>query len=207
MAEASSGPLASFLDWGVATRALGPGESGDRHLVAFTPRGALIAVMDGLGHGPEAAFAADVAARVLERHATEPLEALLKRCHAELKHTRGVVMTLATITWPEGRLTWVGVGNVEGRLLRSPASPGRGAESTLLMGGVVGYRLPGVRLGIHQLAPGDVLILATDGIAASFADDLFAQDRPQEIADRILRLHRRHDDALALVVRYGAAGP
>ncbi|MGH2708940.1 MAG: SpoIIE family protein phosphatase [Actinomycetota bacterium] len=197
----------SFLDWGVASRALGPGESGDRHLVAFTPRGALIAAMDGLGHGPEAAFAADVASRVLERHAAEALGPLLARCHAELKHTRGVAMTLAAITWPEGRLTWIGVGNVEGRLLRSPASPEPGVESTLLLGGVIGFRLPEVRPRTLQLTPGDVLILATDGIAAGFADHLIVEGRPQEIADRILRLHRRQDDALALVVRYGAAGP
>jgi negative regulator of sigma-B (phosphoserine phosphatase) len=182
---------------------MGPEESGDRHLVAFTPGGALIAVMDGLGHGPEAAFAADVASRVLARHAAEPLPALLDRCHRELKHTRGVAMTLAFISWPEGRLTWAGVGNVEGRLLRSAASPGRGSESTLLLGGVVGFRMPDVRTGSYELAPGDLLILATDGIAASFADELPTQGGPTEIAERILRKHRKHDDALALVVRYG----
>ena len=32
-------------------------ESGDLHLIARFPDGALAAVMDGLGHGPEAAFA------------------------------------------------------------------------------------------------------------------------------------------------------
>lgn len=182
-------------------------ESGDGHLVTFTPRGALVAVMDGLGHGPEAAFAADVASRVLKRHAAEPLTALLKRCHTELKHTRGVAMTLAFIAWPEGRLTWTGVGNVEGRLLRGAGSSERGIESTLLLGGVVGFRLPEVRPGSHQLAPGDFLILATDGIAPSFADDLRIHDQPQEIAERILARHRKHDDALVLVMRYGGGRP
>jgi negative regulator of sigma-B (phosphoserine phosphatase) len=187
--------------------AMGPEESGDRHLVTSTPRGALVAVMDGLGHGPEAAFAADVASRVLERHAAEPLGALLRRCHAELKYTRGVAMTLVSITLPDGHLAWTGVGNVEGRLLRAPGSPQRKAESTLLRGGVVGFRLPDVKPATHEMVAGDLLILATDGIAPSFADNLFVEDRPQEIAERILAMHRKHDDALVLVVRYRSGGP
>src|SRR5438093_709986 len=44
------------IEWGIVSQAF-PGETecGDRHLVAGFPNGALVAVIDGLGHGEEAA--------------------------------------------------------------------------------------------------------------------------------------------------------
>src|SRR5437870_3753009 len=47
------------IDWGVATLAhAGEKESGDLHLVKQVGRGVLVAAVDGLGHGAEAAAAA-----------------------------------------------------------------------------------------------------------------------------------------------------
>jgi len=49
------------IEWAVAELAQpGQSESGDRHLVLPTPDGGLVAVVDGLGHGAEAANAAKV---------------------------------------------------------------------------------------------------------------------------------------------------
>src|SRR6266487_3011449 len=109
--SASSRPL---IDWGVASRAL-PGEvvCGDLHLIKPIPDGVLLAVVDGLGHGDEASFAAKTALALLEEHSEEPPEALVTRCHGALTRTRGAVMTVATLNSFEGRLTWLGVGNVE----------------------------------------------------------------------------------------------
>src|SRR2546430_400954 len=50
------------IDWGVAALALaGETESGDLHLVKRVGRGTLVAAVDGLGHGAEAAAAARAA--------------------------------------------------------------------------------------------------------------------------------------------------
>src|SRR5919201_1803066 len=93
-AEQSHSP--PLIDWGAATLALpGQAESGDRHLVQPFPNGALVAAVDGLGHGPAAAAAAQIAIDILEEHAHEPLIALVRRCHEGLLNTRGVVMSLA----------------------------------------------------------------------------------------------------------------
>src|SRR2546427_6905214 len=71
MPEASVGAPA-LIEWGVASLALpGEAESGDRHLVKPVGTGVLVAVVDGLGHGAEAAAAAQAAVAALERHATE----------------------------------------------------------------------------------------------------------------------------------------
>ena len=116
---------AALIDWGVASSAL-PGEtqSGDLHLVKPLAGGVLIAVVDGLGHGAEAATAARTAVTTLDEHASESVLALLERCHWALKGSRGVVMSLAFADRRQNALTWAGVGNVECMLFHAaPATP------------------------------------------------------------------------------------
>ena len=61
----------SRLEVGVAERALeGERRSGDRAVFAAYDGGALVAAIDGLGHGGGAADAADAAAKVLVAHPT-----------------------------------------------------------------------------------------------------------------------------------------
>src|SRR5260221_6767625 len=189
---------------GVASRAL-PGEvvCGDRHLIKPIRDGVLAAVVDGLGHGDEATAAAKTAIAVLESHAEESLTSLVKRCHEALTKTRGVVMTVATLRSFEGQLTWLGVGNVEAILLRVDRQAKLSSDRVLLRSGLVGYQLPVLRATTLALAPDDLVIFATDGIDAAFAEGLVCSDSPQQLADDILERHfKGHDDALVLVVRY-----
>jgi phosphoserine phosphatase RsbX len=193
-----------WIEWGVATRALpGEAESGDRHLVRRLPHGVLVAVVDGLGHGPEAAAAARIAIDLLARHAGEGLLSLVSHCHRGLLSTRGVVMSLAEFHVPDGTMTWMGVGNVEGMLLRADPRAAPRSEAALLRGGVVGYQLPALSALLVPVTRGDTLIFATDGIESQFARSVIPSDPPQQIADGILAAHAKaSDDALALVVRY-----
>jgi serine/threonine protein phosphatase PrpC len=192
-----------LIEWAVAevTQA-GQTESGDRYLVTPTPDGALVAVVDGLGHGAEAADAAKMAVRSLERHAQEQVIPLVRDCHRSLFGTRGAVISVASFTARDQTMTWLGVGNVEGLLLREQASPRR--ESLLMRGGVVGVHLPALAAEIVPVTPGDTLILATDGVRSDFSNDRLSQrDPPSTLSDYILaRWGKQNDDALVLVVRY-----
>ena len=193
-----------LVEWGIAARTMtGCAESGDRYLVESFPNGVLVVVIDGLGHGSGAASVAQTAVAALEGHGPESVERLLHRCHKKLSGTRGVVMSLASFHAQEGTMTWVGVGNVSGFLLRVHAGEGRPREVLLPRGGVVGYRLPTLYPMTVSVAAGDTLLFATDGIRSSFTDGLTANGSPQQIADRILSAHDRGtDDALVLVARY-----
>jgi len=180
----------------------GEKHSGDRAVFEAWDGGALVAAIDGLGHGTEAAIAAEEAAKVVSAHPREAPEALLARCHEALVRTRGVVMTLAWFDLDQATLTWTGVGNVEGRLLRADAAPGVAPDSALIKGGVVGYSLPSVRPNTTPLTSGDTLVLATDGVSSGFASSLSHGVAAQELAERILADHGRGtDDALVVVVR------
>lgn len=197
MIRAGSTPL---LDYWVAARPIpGECESGDQYLVAPFPDGVLVAVIDGLGHGPEAAAAARQAVTVLAEHAAEPVTELMKRCHEKLRRMRGVVMTLASFDAAAGRLSWLGVGNVECMLLRADAEPDARRESPLLRGGIVGDRLPPLRAAALPVHPGDLLVLATDGIASGFIRDLRYPAYPEQLISSLFHQYARQtDDALIL---------
>ncbi len=103
-----------MVEYGVAKYVLpGQGESGDHHLVCCNQRGVLIAVIDGIGHGEEAANASKTAGALLKSLADEPIISLVERCHEKLRGTRGIVLSLAFIEPEHGMMTWLGVGNVQ----------------------------------------------------------------------------------------------
>jgi len=192
-----------LVEYGVAKFVLpGQGESGDHHLVCCNQSGILIAAIDGIGHGEEAASAAKAAVSILRAGADEPVISLVQRCHEELRRTRGVVLSLASIDPKRGMMTWAGVGNVQGALMRAGAQKGAVQEVLLLRGGVVGSQLPALQAAVLPVAKGDTLVFVTDGIRGEFAEGLSALEAPQRAANRILERHcRGNDDALALVVR------
>jgi negative regulator of sigma-B (phosphoserine phosphatase) len=189
---------------GVAARAMsGQAVSGDAHFVRFVHQGVMLAVADGLGHGQEAAAAARAAMEIVGKYPAEPVIPLLTRCHAALLKTRGAVMTVAAVDALAGTLTWLGVGNVEGRLIRAHPEGDREYESVLLRGGLLGAHLPSLHFEVLSVALGDLIILATDGIRPEFADGLDSNRAPEQIASDVLRQHfKGTDDALVLVARY-----
>ena len=197
------------VDAGVAVRALsGQARCGDLHVIHPRPNGVLVAVIDGLGHGPGAADAAERAAAVLQEQADRPIVAIAEACHDALGHTRGVVMSAATLDAGRDTLSWLSIGNTEGVLVRAAGDGRRGREALLARSGVVGAVMPQLRATVYHIAPGDLLVCATDGIRPEFATALRTDLGPQELADRILdRYARPNDDALVLVVRYLGAPP
>lgn len=192
-----------LLEWATATR-LRPGESvtGDLAVLVPAPTGALIAAVDGVGHGPAAARAARVALRAARLAGPADLADVARRCHRALRSTRGAALSLGLVGRARRSLTWLGVGNVEGRLMR--VTSGSGAQDSLVLArGVPGHDLPELVPETLPLRRGDLLIFATDGVAPCFADDLDVTGSTTEIAERIMERHwKADDDALSIVARY-----
>jgi phosphoserine phosphatase RsbX len=197
------------VEWGAATRSrLGETTSGDLAVVTSLLDGGLVAAIDGLGHGREAARAARTAGEIVRESARHDLVSLMRRCHEALKQTRGAAMSLAFLPASESRIKWLGVGNVEGRVLSGDPSAPRVKGSLALLSGVPGHELPPMRSATLELRPGDVVILATDGIEAAFAESLDISGHAQAIAERVLAGHwRGNDDALVVAVRYLGVRP
>lgn len=194
----------SPIEWGVAS-APRPGEKhcGDAHLVQAFEGGVLVAAVDGVGHGKEAAEAARICLSTLAAHSGTPILPLLERCHEKLAGSRGVAISLASLSWERGTISWAGIGNVEAVLMRATGAPQRRREFLMLRGGLLGERLPAVKPVEHPIARGDTLILATDGVRSEFSETPVLTLPPQRLAEMILRdFSRGTDDALALVLRY-----
>jgi hypothetical protein len=112
-------------------------------------------------------------------------------------------MSIASFNVSRGLVTWLGVGNVEGVLLRRSSTRPVAEVSLLLRAGVVGFQLPLLDVEVVPVAAGDTLIFATDGIRSDFARGLARNYPPQTAAEKILARHARAtDDALVLVARY-----
>lgn len=190
------------LDVGIAAFTLpGEQESGDLHVVAPFATGVLVAVVDGIGHGAEAAKVARIAAGVMKHHPHENLQPLIQRCHDALLGTRGVVMSLASFNHQTKVMTWAGVGNVQGNLL--PMDKLNRPKTLLLSMGTLGQKLGSVHPTELTVKPGDTLVFTTDGIREDFHQGLNLKQSPQQLADDILARSARYtDDALVLVGRY-----
>lgn len=192
------------VEWGIAARQKqGETISGDMHLVKRADNGVLVAVADGLGHGERAAEAAELALNAAGQCMHEPLIRVFEHCHQRIRQTRGVVMSLAFLNALNNTMTWAGVGNVEGLLVRSRPDGEDSHEYLMLSAGVVGVRLPPLRVMVLKVTPGDTLIFVTDGIRRGFEEKMVLLDAPDKTAQEILaRDSLGTDDALVLVATY-----
>jgi negative regulator of sigma-B (phosphoserine phosphatase) len=188
------------MEFGIVERpCLGETVSGDACFVRECDGQTLIAVIDGLGHGPGAALVAQKAIGYLEEHHREGLTEIIQGCHGALKGTRGAAMGLALIDHQLATLTYVGIGNVEIRVV------GEKSHSLVSMPGIVGYDMRKIRPEEMAYHPGDLVIMHSDGVSAKFSLAQYPglrQKDPQQIAEAIFRDHARgHDDATIMVVR------
>lgn len=196
-----------MLEWCVAAAPL-PGQTdcGDRHVVRAFAGGVLVAVIDAIGHGAEAARIAGLAAGVLERNPAEPVHSLVLRCHKRLRGSRGAAVSIASFDHRTSTMSWLGVGNVSGVLVHAGARPKPRPQSLLVRGGMVGDHLPELELSGFAVERGDMLIMATDGIGSHFTEALLDMPEPQQLAERIQRDYAKTtDDSLVLVARCAGA--
>jgi negative regulator of sigma-B (phosphoserine phosphatase) len=196
---------APFLEWAVAGRPRrGEEVSGDQATVQVLGSRGVVAVVDGLGHGPEAAAAAKLAIDAVERHGTEPLDEMMRLIHENLSASRGAAATVAIVDGKAGRMEWVGVGNVNGLLVRAADATRRRTSGAFLCRGVLGYGLPPLHLsGPVELSDGDSIVIATDGVRGDLTTMVGPDVPVARAADSILtRCTTDEDDALVFVARY-----
>jgi anti-sigma regulatory factor (Ser/Thr protein kinase) len=179
-----------------------PGEqmNGDAYYISERGRRTLLAVIDGLGHGPGAKEAADVAVDQLDEWMGEPLDEVLAQIHNALRSTRGAVIGAAVIDNGAGRFHYSGVGNVMVRVYGAPEH-----TTPVSTNGTLGARLGQLRVWTYPWDEGATLIMASDGVSASWDIESYPgllQRSPQLLAGILMRDYGRDaDDATVLVAR------
>jgi anti-sigma regulatory factor (Ser/Thr protein kinase)/serine/threonine protein phosphatase PrpC len=157
-------------------------------------------VVDGLGHGPDAAEAASVA---LEAFAEDPMAAprdMLVRTHGALRRTRGAAVMVLQADAGAGIVRSAGAGNVVGRLVS-----GTSDRSVLCQHGTAGVTIRTPDETRTPWPPHALIVLCSDGIETRWkADELvpvLGRD-PALAAALLARDHSRgRDDATVAVLR------
>lgn len=177
---------------------IGETTCGDAYLLLDRGSFVLVAVADGLGHGPGAAEASTRAIAYLESRADQPVQMLLEGCHQALRGTRGAVVAIARIERAQRQLVHAGLGNIETRVVTAHK-----VYRPVTVNGIVGHQARKFRSETIPFEPGDLLIMHTDGISDRFEISTAARGRdPQLLASQIAHEHgRHHDDQLLLILR------
>lgn len=180
----------------------GETECGDQFLVKEIGDSILVAVADGLGHGDEAALAAKKAIQILDSNADASIGELVIACDYALQETRGTALTIIHIS-DKNILSYLTVGNVAGVCWNLDETSNITVSALVLEGGIVGARLPFQLLVKNKkMKPGDIFILATDGVNSEFEIEPPRFESPQAIAKRLFNKFRiTRDDGLILVAQ------
>jgi len=127
-----------LVQWAVGESPF-PGQtvSGDGHLVAAFPGGVLLAVIDGLGHGAEAAAATTAALSALGANVGKPVVRLMEASHEALRQTRGAAISLGSVFM--GAMTYI--GNGPNFMVKAIADQQK-AHTPTFLGYVFKYTLP-----------------------------------------------------------------
>lgn len=172
---------------------------GDSFVVEERDGAFLAAVIDGLGHGYESSVAATRAVEVVREFAHLSVDAILRRCHAELRPTRGAAVGLLKIE-EDGRGEFCGIGNIEVQALHGQA------PSVFCLAGIVGHNLRASKVMPFTMKPDDIYVVMSDGVSTRGNLKSCLPGPPDTVAKRIVeQWGRAHDDATALVLGFGEA--
>lgn len=168
-------------------------------------RGRLIAlVVDGLGHGLDAATAARAAVQAVRSKSHLDAPALMDVVHGALRPTRGAAAAIAMLQ-PESELcSFCGIGNISASIRTAGVS-----RAMVSHNGTLGHQVRKIQEFQYPFPKGSLLLMHSDGLATHW--DLAAYPgietrHPALVAAALYRDHTRgRDDVTVLTLRNGAS--
>jgi hypothetical protein len=164
-----------------------------------------ICLVDGLGHGSQAAMAAQAALAEAEAHRALPPDAMLAAIDRSIRWSRGAAIALLRLDGAARTLSYAGVGNVRAALF---------GAATLRFDGKPGFLGAGHRPQKPEAVSwrdGDLLLLWTDGFPAHLTLDaagLRLGGDPEALARRLLEGSATgRDDAAVVCCRLEGEAP
>ena len=173
---------------------------GDGWAAAFDGQALRLVVADGLGHGPDAAKAAQVALDVFSAAPFESLPPLLQQMHSQMRTTRGAAVCLAHLDPTQGQVEYSGAGNISGRVISGVSDKALATQH-----GTAGIQIRRPDMLSTPWVDHGLVILHSDGLNTRWDGaglmPLMQRD-PTLVAALLLRNHSRmRDDATVVVVR------
>jgi anti-sigma regulatory factor (Ser/Thr protein kinase) len=157
-----------------------------------------VLVVDGLGHGPNAARAARAASDAFAAHPAATPAALMQICHGALVTTRGAAGAVARVAAAKKRGTFAGIGNIACRVEWTDER-----RQLVSHSGTLGHVMRRVQEFEFSFPAGALLILHSDGLATHWASTDYpglASKHAGLIAGVLYRDHDRGRDDVTVVV-------
>jgi anti-sigma regulatory factor (Ser/Thr protein kinase) len=174
--------------------------SGDACAAAETDAGRTLIVVDGLGHGSQAAIASSEALRLFQRNQSLPITELLQHIHAGLRSTRGAAVALARFDRGESRVVYGGIGNVAGAVVSAA-----GMKRMISLNGIAGHGVRKIQSFDYAYTSG-LVVMHSDGLATSWSLERYPgliNAHPTLIAAVLYRDFARRRDDVAVMVASG----
>ena len=166
-----------------------------------------VMVVDGLGHGPEAAKVATEAAKQFEREPFSALTNLYDHLHDRLRTTRGGAIAIAQIDSNNGLMKYMGVGNIAGSIRSHDMTDGRGLFTH---NGTVGMQMAKKQEFEYPFPEAATVIMHSDGLQARWNLEKYPgliARHPAIISTVLYRdFYRGRDDVTVVVLRRVASG-
>jgi anti-sigma regulatory factor (Ser/Thr protein kinase) len=202
--ELGSSPKSNGLQIaGIAVPYPGERVCGDAWMYHQTTEKTVILLVDGLGHGPHAAEAANEAVETFRKWAEQPPREILSRIHDASKKTRGAVAATAEIRPHEKTLTYAAVGNIAASIVTN-----QGSRSLVSHSGTLGVASPRIQEFRERWSPDAILIMHSDGLQTRWDLSSYSglvSRHPALIGAALFRdFRRQRDDASVVVVKAAA---
>lgn len=180
-----------------------PGErtSGDGYYCKITDQCVKIMLADGLGHGKEANFAINEAARAFKVCPDNSPAEIIRYMHQEVRKTRGLVATIATFDFESRQIFITGVGNISSKLSGQTLSKGH-----LAYNGIIGHNIPNTMNDqVLPFSEYQQLIMCSDGMRSRWdlakLPGILRCDNSIQAAAIYKEFARRTDDMSVLIAK------
>lgn len=175
---------------------------GDSYATRQTPSRALFLVADGLGHGPDAAAASQLACQTFSQYKHLPLANIIKEIDNALYKTRGAAIAIAEIDFNEKSLRYAGLGNVTGILYHQNS-----IRHLMTREGIAGLGYNNLQELVYPWHPEALLIIHSDGLSTLREEYIkrypgILTRHPAIIAGILYRdFNRGNDDITVMAIR------
>ena len=182
-----------------------PGEEicGDAWAVDQSKTQSLILVVDGLGHGIDAAESANEAVKIFQKNRLLTPAKMISTIHDGIKHTRGAAVAVAEVQADLEVIRFAGVGNISGAILSS-----LGTRHLVSHNGTVGKEIRKIQeftypWPVRNKDQLPLLIIHSDGLATHWNFNQYpglSHRHPSLIAGVLYRDFKRGNDDVTVVV-------
>ncbi len=180
---------------------LGQRVSGDTVVIEHRDDILFLAIVDALGHGPQANAVANKAEQFLCNNWSSDVLDTMQRLHSDLKETIGAGAGLCVVDRITRKARYIGVGNTVLRTF--------GSQATRLISsdGIIGSRFRTPAVQTVSLNESGIILMYTDGVSDRFDVEQYPQihyHSASAIARKIVdSFGKPYDDATCMAIRYG----